>query len=68
MTFFLVIRRFGNLDRSFGRTDSAEIDRSFGRSFGFGRTLLEITNKKLFVLILKKAYHVKNRSVHVNKT
>ena len=31
--------RFGNLHRSFGRTDSAEIGRSFGRSFGFGRTL-----------------------------
>ena len=33
------IRRFGGLTEWFGRTDSAEIGRSFGRSFGFGRTL-----------------------------
>ena len=36
---FWPIRWFGNLDRSFGRSSSAEIHRSFGRSFGFGRTL-----------------------------
>ena len=36
---FWPIRWFGRLDRSFGRSSSAEIHRSFGRSFGFGRTL-----------------------------
>ena len=36
---FWPIRWFGRLDRSFGRSSSAENHRSFGRSFGFGRTL-----------------------------
>ena len=36
---FSPIRWFGGLHQSFGRTDSAEIGRRFGRSFGFGRTL-----------------------------
>ena len=42
ITFFSPIRWFGNLPRSFGRTTSAGNDRSFGRSFGFGRSLSTI--------------------------
>ena len=41
-----MIRRFGKFGRSFGRTDSAEIHRRFGRSFGFGRTLLYSLKEK----------------------
>ena len=36
---FSPIRCFGRMAECFGRSSSAEIDRSFGRSFGFGRTL-----------------------------
>ena len=50
--------RFGNLHRSFGRTDSAEIGRSFGRSFGFGRTLVNIISPKNFREI-ESHYHLK---------
>ena len=46
-----MIRRFGQVDRSFGRTVSAENDRSFGRSFGFGRSLFEVINFLTFFYI-----------------
>ena len=36
---FSPIRCFGRVAECFGRSSSAEIDRSFGQSFGFGRTL-----------------------------
>ena len=37
---FFPIRWFGRIDRSFGRTVSADFD----RSFGFGRTLLKLVS------------------------
>ena len=44
----LLIRWFGRFHRSFGRTVSAVFDRSFGRSFGFGRTL-KVTQKAIYL-------------------
>ena len=35
----MTFRRFGELTERFGRTISADFHRSFGRNFGFGRTL-----------------------------
>ena len=53
---FSPIRCFGSLHRSFGRTDSAKNGRSFGRSFGFGRTLLGTKISKLATLMITLRY------------
>ena len=58
---FWPIRWFGRLGRSFGRSSSAEIHRSFGRSFGFGRTLEIFFTSKIvqcFILAISKGQYL----------
>ena len=45
---FLPFRYFGRLTERFGRTISANFDRSYGRNFGFGRTLQTTDSKSIF--------------------